>query len=41
MDYLKIVEDFSRKYPDYKNDVRNFTEYLEKEWKNYYINKIK
>lgn len=34
MDYLKIAEEFSGKYPDYKNDVWNFTEYLEKQWKN-------
>lgn len=34
MDYLKIVEEFSEKYPDYKNDVWNFTEYLKKQWKN-------
>lgn len=34
MDYLKIAKEFSEKYPDYKNDVWNFTEYLEKQWKN-------
>ena len=34
MDYLKITEEFSIKYPDYKNDVSNFNEYLEKQWKN-------
>jgi len=34
MDYLKIAEEFSEKYPDYKNDVWNFTEYLKKQWKN-------
>ncbi len=34
MDYLKIVKEFSEKYPDYKNDVWNFTEFLEKQWKN-------
>lgn len=34
MDYLKITEEFSEKYPDYKNDVSNFNEYLEKQWKN-------
>lgn len=34
MDYLKIAKEFSEKYPDYKNDVWNFTEFLEKQWKN-------
>ncbi|MCI5902697.1 MAG: hypothetical protein MRZ74_09225 [Blautia sp.] len=34
MDYVKIVEEFSGKYPDYKNDVWNFSVYLEKQWKN-------
>lgn len=34
MDYLKITEEFSQKYPDYKNDVSNFNEYLEIQWKN-------
>ena len=34
MDYLKIAEEFSGKYPDYKNDVWNFNQYLEKQWKN-------
>lgn len=34
MDYVKIVEEFSGKYPDYRNDVRNFTEYLKKQWRN-------
>lgn len=34
MDYLKIAKEFSEKYPDYKNDVWNFTDYLEKQWKN-------
>lgn len=33
MDYLKIAEEFSGNYPDYKNDVWNFTEYLKKQWK--------
>ena len=36
MDYLKIAEEFSGKYPDYKNDVWNFNQYLEKQWKNNY-----
>lgn len=34
MDYFKIVEEFSKRYPDYKNDVCNFSKYLEKQWKN-------
>lgn len=34
MDYLKITEEFSQKYPDYKNDVSNFNEYLEIQWRN-------
>ncbi len=34
MDYLKITKDFSCRYPDYKNDVSNFNNYLEKQWKN-------
>lgn len=34
MDYLKITEEFSLRYPDYKNDVSNFNEYLAIQWKN-------
>lgn len=34
MDYVKITEEFSEKYPDYKNDIWNFTKYLENQWKN-------
>lgn len=34
MDYKQIVENFIEVYPDYKSDVLNFNEYLEKDWKN-------
>lgn len=34
MDYIKIVEEFSEKYPDYRNDVANFNVYLKRQWKN-------
>ncbi len=34
MDYQNISDEFIKEYPDYKSDVANFTEYLEKYWKN-------
>lgn len=32
MDYKDITNSFIKEYPDYKSDVRNFSEYLEKYW---------
>lgn len=34
MDYKDITNSFIKEYPDYKSDVRNFSEYLEKYWGN-------
>lgn len=34
MDYKDITNSFIKEYPDYKSDVRNFSEYLEKYWEN-------
>lgn len=34
MDYQQIIDDFIIEYPDYKNNVMNFTEYLKTHWEN-------
>lgn len=34
MNYIIIENEFLREYPDYKNDIQNFTEYLARQWKN-------
>ncbi len=34
MNYITIVDDFLREYPDYKHDIVNFNKYLELQWKN-------
>lgn len=34
MNYIVIENEFLKEYPDYKNDVQNFTEYLAGQWKN-------
>lgn len=34
MDYQQMIDDFIIEYPDYKNDVMNFTEYLKTHWEN-------
>lgn len=34
MDYIRIVEEFSEKYPDYRNDIANFNVYLKRQWEN-------
>lgn len=34
MDFNDIINDFIEKYPDYKSDVINFSEYVEKYWEN-------
>lgn len=34
MNYEEVSREFSEKYPDYRNDISNFNEYLKKQWKN-------
>ncbi len=33
MDYLEIVKEFLKEFPNYKNDISNFNKFLELKWK--------